>query len=342
MGTHIEINGKRYDARTGKLLTSDIPAPVIEPKRTAHTSRTAIQVVAPVVSKQVHAQAQRSQTLMRHAVKKPTATKAPLPHTVKSPATLQATPIQSTRHMPLYKNTDPERAKRADQIKRSQLVTKFSDISSHAASQTVPTRIEQLPVVQAPQQHRNTKPLSPASSAIEDGLRRAQSHKESLHHAVKTKKSRKKTRLISLATSGLTLLLLTGFIAYQNVPNISMRYASTRAGIEAKAPTYQPSGFSLNNKIIYTPGQITMSFSSNSDDRTFTITQRESGWNSETLRTNYVSSTGSTVQTFEDKGRTIYLYGDSSATWVNGGVWYDIKGDSRLNSDQLIRIATSM
>lgn len=126
------------------------------------------------------------------------------------------------------------------------------------------------------------------------------------------------------------------------MPNISLRYAVARSGVAANLPGYQPAGFALNSRIKYNPGQVVLSYQSNSDDRNYTITQSESNWNSDTLMSNYVATKTEQPQRYEDKGRTIYLYGESNATLVSNGVWYDIKGDAKLTSDQLIRIATSL
>jgi hypothetical protein len=183
-------------------------------------------------------------------------------------------------------------------------------------------------------------PLTHSQSILAKGLQDANSH---LQKPVKShRKTSKRKRLMSLTAASLAMVLLAGFFAFQNVPNLTMRYAAARAGVRASLPGYQPSGFAFNDHIQYSPGAITISFKSNTDDRTFNITQKSSNWNSEALKNNYVATTGDSVQTYEDKGRTIYLYGDSNATWVNGGVWYNIEGASRLSSDQLIKIATSM
>lgn len=335
--THIEINGKRYDARTGKLLATGGQSHHPDVKHSAHKPATKRPVHHP--SKQVHSNQQRSNTLMRHAVKRPARMSAPIP-SARSAVVDVAAPVQASArtNSPMYHKQDKAREVRAAKVKQSSLVSKFSDFSRPTAA-PVQTRVEAMAVAPAPA--LTHKPVSSAAeSMIAKGLRNANSHEQPTHHSSR-KPRRGRGRLVSAVASGMAVLLLGAFITYQNIPNISMRYAAQRAGIAASLPGYQPSGFALNNKIKYNPGQITLSFQSNTDDREFTITQRESGWNSETLRSNYVASTEQPVQTYEDKGRTIYLYG-SNATWVNGGVWYDIKGDSQLNSDQLIRIATSM
>ena len=60
------------------------------------------------------------------------------------------------------------------------------------------------------------------------------------------------------------------------------------------------------------------------------------------LLDNYVSVSNRDYQTKEEKGRTVYIYDDSNATWVDGGIWYQIEGDSSLSSDQLLNIVASM
>lgn len=141
---------------------------------------------------------------------------------------------------------------------------------------------------------------------------------------------------------GLAALLLTGFFVYQNIPNLSMRVASTRAGFSAQLPGYKPAGFSQEKLVSYAPGKVTVSFRSNSDERQFQLTQQSSNWNSQALADNYLAKADKQYQTFQASGKTIYIYDNSSATWVNGGVWYQIEGQSDLSSDQLLKIANSI
>lgn len=343
MGKHqtsIEINGKRYDARTGKPMAG----------HTAATPAKPMMDIAPrsATVKQVHAKPERSQTLMRHAVKKPGKLS---PHKQAKTGTMDVAPpaksaaAASSRY---YHQSDLEREKRASAVKRSTLVKKFSGSSAPQTApigiehdQSVPQRVVPLAVQPFPASAHPVR-LTPSHSVIEKGLRAAQSHSEAPQKTARHPRSKRRTRLASMGAGVMAVVLLGAFFTYQNMPNLAMRYAAARSGVNASLPDYQPSGFALNHHIQYNPGQIILSFESNSDDREFTITQRESNWNSETLRSNYVAEATQNIQTFEDKGRTIYLYGDSNATWISGGVWYDIKGNSELNSDQLIRIATSM
>jgi hypothetical protein len=55
-----------------------------------------------------------------------------------------------------------------------------------------------------------------------------------------------------------------------------------------------------------------------------------------------VTSNKHPYQPFEANGRTIYIYDGNKATWVDGGVWFNIDGKANLNSDQLLKIADSL
>lgn len=177
-------------------------------------------------------------------------------------------------------------------------------------------------------------------------------HSASAHTAPKLKKPHLRARtakrlkvsakVLNIGVVSFALLLLGGFIAYQNVPNFSMRIAAAKAGVHAGLPGYQPSGFSLRGPIEAEPGQITLNYHSNSDNRQFTISQHNSSWTNESLVENYVAMNQRPYQTYQASDKTIYIYDDNNATWVNNGVWYKIEGNSSLNSDQLLRLATSL
>jgi hypothetical protein len=184
---------------------------------------------------------------------------------------------------------------------------------------------------------------------INAALANAHSH-ESTDHGAKITKKRSRfikklgvsRRTMSMGSAALAVVLLAGFFAIQNVPNLSMRVAATRAGFDASMPGYKPAGFSFKGPIKYSPGQVSVAYSSNTDDRAYEVKQKASNWNSDALRANFVESEGKQYQTFQDRGRTLYIYNGSNATWVDDGVWYQIEGESDMTTDQLIRIASSI
>lgn len=348
MGTHIiELNGRRYDAQTGKMLPADDTLarkaqPGHSPSRSidgfvkpkSHAPRRVSNTSVP------HHQAEKSNTLMRKAVKKP-ATIKPLTgkHSKKS-ADIFTGHVQSLQ--PAH-TLPPERLNRAEHVKRSNLIQRFgSDIQaavhgSHHSS----SRVAQAPVLAVSQ------PISESREEINSDIEAALSHhqpkikKTPAHHRI-ARKLRVKPKTLSISAAVMAFMVLGGFFAFSNAPNLSMRVASMKSQVHGTLPGYKPSGFALNGPIKYQPGEIIVSYKSNSDNRNFQITQKTSAWDTESLRENYVNSLKTSYQTVQEKGKTIYLYNDSSATWVDGGVWYKIDGNSQLNTDQVLKLAASL
>jgi len=359
--TTIELNGKRYDARTGKMLPAretvtaghaNFVRPVVKQSGAAldgFTRRKTSTAHAKTTAHAVHKKTEKSKTLMRHAVKKPATAKPKTP-----------TPQVARRQAPRL-DIDPKRASRAKVVKKSSLISRFGApgraVKSVAA--VLPVRPEPsappLPILNEHHKPTIAQTHAEKKSARQESLRSFQKKaidRSTSHTQPKTKKPTRRQRLshklrvsnrtVNIAAASLAAVLLVGFIVYQNVPNLSMRLAAARAGVEGTLPGYQPSGFGLAGPIKYQQGQITLSYTSHSDERKFQVSQKASQWNSETLLESYVATGQKTYQTFQDAGKTIYIYDDDNATWVDGGVWYQIEGNSALNSDQLLRIAASM
>lgn len=355
MGNVIEINGKKYDAATGKLLKTDTDV-----KKAESSSKSGVSVDGMVSKKRTAAHAkkkvQKSQTLMRNAVKKPAARLKSKPSTVAG---------ITKSHL----GTTKDRERTAARTKQSPLVSRFG--SSAVEGTSVVKKIQHMPVKKHTE-HRATAKSTPApakktaakvghtasaatvkkknlvaAKLIETALANAHSHEEPVHQNQKKrhKVARKlgvSARAIAISSTVLAGVLLGGFFAIQNVPNLSMRVAAARAGFDATLPGYSPAGFSFQGPISYSAGQVTISFRSNTDSREYDLTQRASNWNSEALLANFVSVNGDQYQSYTDRGRTLFIYGGSNATWVDNGIWYQIEGDSQMTTDQIIRIASSM
>lgn len=309
-------------SRSTKATTKpDQPKPTRTPKHTLH-----------------HKQ-QRSKTLMRNAVSRPS---MPMPKTEP-----KKNPVEPEV------NVTNDKMKRALAIPKSSLITKFSN-NTHRGIQT---QTRPLPVKKAPEgkvtkstatkSHASQSQPVPTSAEthFRNAISKSHSHEQSKRHVKKRSNLAKRfgisRKALNASAGALAIVLLFGFFAYQNVPNFSMQIAAARAGFDAKMPSYKPSGFALGGPIQYGPGHITVNFSSNSDDRSFSVSEQVSSWNSEALADNYLTANGKTYQTYQDKGRTIYLYDNSNATWVNGGVWYKVDGNGILSNDQLVRVANS-
>ncbi len=338
----IELNGKRYDARTGTL---------IDGFRTVTRTVKAIPQKMPTVnrkptpSKRVHKTIQPSQTLMRKAVKKPSVITTR--KTVAMDVVPQAGEASALKNN--FRMADEARFRRAKSIHKLPLVSRFGTIEPQdytpAPAASIQSAAPAAPNFPSPVM--SPKKVSKTEKMLTDSLRTATSHKTPtvkkarLHHRLGKKLGLSK-KAASVVACSIAVLAAGSVFLYQNMPGLSVRYASAKAGVAASLPEYQPAGFSVSKAVEYSPGQLTIAYHANADDRKYTITQKNTSWNSQALKDHIAAATGSEPQSYPDNGQTIYLHNDSSADWVDGGVWYSITGDSKLNTDQLIRIATSL
>lgn len=350
----IEINGKKYDAVTGAMLGSvpqplsqQVKKPVVDGfvRRPKDTSRAHSATVSHQTKHVVHPQ--KSKTLMRHVVKKP---HNPLLQPAKKASEQVPTKkvfAPKAVVVPRVSAVPQQRQNNASTVVKSTLVKKFhtttSDISPVKAV-VAPMQVRTAPPIQVLPQKVHTK----SSDLLEKALLAAEGHKEpfhkpknKIHHKI-AKKIGVNARAIVVSTTILAGIAFGGFYAYQNVPKIAMRVAASRAGINAALPNYSPSGFSFNGPVQYASGQVTVGFKSNTDDREYKLTQKSSDWSSESLLNNFILSDNKTYQTYQENGRTIYIYDNNNATWVDGGILYQIEGKSQLTTDQLVRIASSL
>jgi len=180
----------------------------------------------------------------------------------------------------------------------------------------------------------------------EDTLRRTMrsvatenSNTKAAHLAVH-RKGRIKRFILAFGVSAASVAAIAYFVT-TNIPDISVRVAAMQTGVEASYPSYVPSDFSLE-KIDSGDGKITITFKSTSD-KTFTLVEEKSSWDSAALQRNYVQETWQdNYTTTHEQGITIFI-NESSAAWVNGGVLYKINADPGvLTKKQLRNIVTSM
>ncbi len=341
----IELNGKRYDTRTGKIITASPVPHTASKKKPHHTSATKsidgfAKAKAGTPLRQPNQatahKTEKSKTLMRKTVAKP-----------KQPAPV----AQTTKAKPVINHTnnvDQKRLAHAQSIPKSTAVSRFSpDLVAQPKSHKNTAVKQPKTSTQATATAAASSVTATKTSIIDKALADAPTTsgkrlKKEKRSARVARKLHLTPRQVSFGGFAVALLLVVGFFAYQNVTNIGMRIASSRAGIKGNLPSYQPAGFGVAGGIAYNPGQITISYKSNSDNRNFKIMQNVSEWNSQALMDSYVAVNHPNNQTIQDRGKTVYIYDGSNATWVDGGIWYRIEGESQLNSDQLLNIAASL
>ncbi|MBA3757652.1 DUF4367 domain-containing protein [Candidatus Saccharibacteria bacterium] len=294
----------------------------------------------------VHKNLQRSQALMRGAVSKP--------KNKSTASTSRPTPPITRKSV-----VDTSREERAQRVVKNTNIQRFgtslspklqiSQNSKHDVGGTGSVHKQKLPNLVKQQPKTDiTKHLSSnqLERLLDQALLTADSHKKiSRSHESKSTSRWRATatpRWVSLGACLLIVFLLGGFFTWQNVPQVSMKLAASRASIPASVPSYTPPGFSFSGPIGYSNGEVSIKFKANSDHlRNFTITQSKTAWNSQSLPENE-SLVNSKVQ-LSQNGTTVYIYGSSNdAKWVNQGVMYSIKDKANLTSDQIIKIAGSM
>lgn len=302
-----------------------------------------------------HHKPQHATTLMRQSVNKPA---AGLKRTVKvvAPVHHALTTMQHFDIMPKeYAGTlDEHRLKRASGILHSNLVSRFGSMQVQNR-QAQPLHRPVATVQPRPTQHQ-LQAAHPAAHPIQAGIARsgsstdiferamaaANSHQQpSVNRKHSTKRHTTFKRIGSIAASTLAILLIVGFVAYMNATSLQMRLASSRAGISASLPTWQPEGFTIG-KFSYAPGTVTLSFRGNDPDQHFTLMQTASNWDSAALLSDYVLPNNDTYNAIQSGGTTIYTYGDNNATWVSSNIWYKLTTNGSLTTSEIVHIATSM
>jgi len=311
----VTINGRLYDAVTGLPVDSS-PGTGPKPVSPAVVKKRAAEVTAA----SVHAQPQRSQTLVRRMAKKPTILKRP----------------QAGRQM---------------DISRHSKVSKFAP---HPVAVAKPAPQAPATPDLAPKAHpvavranaRTAKPVVTVAAAVTSKQIKDTAIAKAI--AKPTAKAPKKSwkphfsRRFTIITAVFTVLIVSAYLTYVNIPGISVGFAAAQAGIKATYPEYKPDGYRLAQPVTFSDGEVTLHFTSNSSTGDYTVVQTRSSWDSSAVLDNVVKKTaGDNYVTTQERGLTIYSYGNT-ATWVNGGILYAIQANAPLSGEQIRHIATSL
>lgn len=364
--TYLELNGKRYDATTGRVIESVASVAAGAAKLKASLNKTGqaldgfvkasplkvvpTKIVRPPVAKKVqrqpakplHPKPQAAKTLMRRGLHKPSL--GGLLHAKAAPVESTASPT-SASSLAILAAESEERIKRAKTIHKSKLISRFGSGKLNVTTQPMAVKVPAKTKAASPRAATTVKsnPLpEPFAKALEaaSAHRQPKLQKARLHHKI-AKKVHLKPRTFNISALVAAAILFGGFMFYQNLPNLTVKLASARVGFNAAMPSYHPAGFALKGPIQYSPGQLTISYKSNSDNRSYEIKQQTSDWNSETLHDEYVAKNNQPYQTYQDNGRTIYI-SNNGANMVSENKWVQVKSDGSLNTDQLLNIVKSI
>lgn len=376
----IHINGKLYDARTGELIekikssSAKTLKKLVPSPSSKHSSGSASNKPSPAVSKKrgngfVDGIAKNPNSLTRsHNQKvnikklnkspvKPKSTVshvvAPVHRNLKHSSTLNRSGVRPPRlsapesktHATAQRKTSKpplRRIQRAESTHKSSVISRFSHpINKHGQSKvstkTPEVNLSMKNIAIAAEKSKTTKSNH---KLINESL----SVDNTVSKKIKTPRVKHNSRIFHFMSAGLAAVILLGYVTYLNIPSVSMKVASSRAGFAATLPSQTPAGYKMQGPIAYSPGQVVINFGSNTDDRHFTIQQQPSSWDSEALKENFVAKESNAEPlTYNDRGLTIYLYNGGDAAWVDGGRFYSIKaGNSQLDTNQILDLATSM
>ena len=335
--TIVEINGRQYDTVTGKIISNTPNAtPVIDGFRAPTKAvKKAAQPRTVNAANSIHKKPQKTQKLHPAAVKKQIT-----PKKIMSKATPAKRESAVTEvHKPVMLGQRSARAKRATLHSKSEQVTRFTPQAIKSKAAPI---VEAQPAPAVEPMRQPEVVTRPEAQAQPEPPQQAEAQLQEKKQGFISKISQKRPRLVPATITTALFLAAFGYVAYKNIPNMALRVAAQRAGFDASLPGYSPSGFGFAGPVSYSEGIVELEYRSNSDDRTYRLIQRESSWDSQTLLDNYVSSVSKNHLTFQERGLTVYIYNDSNATWVDGGVWYRVEGSSLLTSEQLLKIAGSI
>ena len=316
----VTINGKAYDAKTGKLVNG-----------------TAKKPVAKVIdSNFVHAKTQKSTTLNRKYTAKPkvmtAVQKAQADQFKQRHSTAKNKPMDFTAHkkpaLQPIKPTDVKSTPAKPVAKPEGYVVhpKQAQVNATAAKQSANMR------------HLTATELK--NRAISEAFAKISGSTEPAEVTKKKRQVKKHRKSVSIISTVIIVLLIGAYFTYLNLPNLSARIAAMRSGVAVTYPSYQPSGYNLSGLVSYNGEVVEMKFAST--DGSYRIAQTKSSWDSNAVLRNYVSEKwGSNYSINKGQGLTIYMQ-DNKAAWVNGGVFYTISASKNLSSDQLEKIATSL
>ncbi len=376
----IEINGRKYDAQTGKLISSDKttstaqpntppklnnlpknidgiskkPASVQNPNpKRIYSKITTVDRPQPntkridgmhkaAATKTSH-KIQKSVTLSRSAVKKPAKT-APYIHAKSIP---QSSPQKRTENQSLLnsqaKKVPEARIHRAMFQAKSKFVSKFPKNTSVKPQLHPNLTVQKAPLVQEKEPGINKTNLFETNISLNNKAQKTLPIKHEHIHRKRHNSSRFSKKVLGFSTVAAAILLVSGFFVFQTVPEVAIWAAASKSHVAIKTPGTTLAGFAFKAPVQADKTQSTITYKSKHDDSVYTITQKPTDWSSESLMSNYLIKSKLAYQTYYSKGMTVFVYNNSSATWVDKGIWFTLEAkNGTLSSEQILAIASSL
>jgi hypothetical protein len=332
MRDEIIINGKKYDAITGELLSA--------PKNNCSIKNKDIS--------KIHNNLQRSSTLNRKYVTVPKRQGVSLHqdemisqfkrrHDYQE-AILRAREAKETQQDRILISRFSKKSKIISPISKEQIkeVEKIAPFEEHPLAKKANEELRAKKVQKQEILNQEVKEFA-ISQAIEKS--REESKKSRGIHR-KSFFARKK--FISFSMVFAVAIFGVGYLTYINLPDIASRITAFQSGMAVETPAYIASGYSPKG-LAYFDGK-NVNFEYKKGDSNYKVQQSQSGWDSSALLQNYVTKKWSEdYSTTYSNGLTIYSNRRGESVWVNNGKLYKVEVSGNKISDEEIRkIATSL
>lgn len=332
MRDEIIINGKKYDAITGELLS---------------TPKNNYDIKNKDISK-IHNNLQRSSTLNRKYVTIPKR---------------QGVSLHQDEMISQFKRRHDyqEAILRAREAKETQqdriLISRFSK-NSKIISPIIKEQIKEAEKIAPFEEHPLAKKANEelrAKKAQKQEILNKEVKEFAISQAIeKSREESKKSRgihrrsfftrkkFISFSMGFAVTIFGVGYLTYVNLPDIASRITAFQSGMAVETPAYIASGYSPKG-LAYFDGK-NVNFEYKKGDSNYKVQQSQSGWDSSALLQNYVTKKWSEdYSTTYSNGLTIYSNHRGESVWVNNGKLYKVEVSGNKISDEEIRkIATSL
>lgn len=332
MRDEIIINGKKYDAITGELLSA--------PKNNCSIKNKDIS--------KIHNNLQRSSTLNRKYVTVPKRQGVSLHqdemisqferrHDYQE-AMLRAREAKETQQDRILISRFSKNSKIISPISKEQIkeVEKIAPFEEHPLAKKAN---EELRAKKAQKQEISNQEVK--EFAISQAIKKSREESKK-SRGIHRKSFFARKKFISFSMGFAVAIFGVGYLTYINLPDIASRITAFQSGMAVETPAYIASGYSPKG-LAYFDGK-NVNFEYKKGDSNYKIQQSQSGWDSSALLQNYVTKKWSEdYSTTYSNGLTIYSNRRGESVWVNNGKLYKVEASGNKISDEEIRkIAISL
>ncbi len=335
----ITINGKSYDAVTGKLITtSHKNVEKTSEKKSTKVSVAVATVTKPTVRKTVAKHTPKpSQTLMRSAVKKPVSKQL-----VRVQHELTANDMAvAVRPKPSVNTVSHARLERAKAVVRNEQISKFNhkEPKTNLTVQHAVVPVRRAPAATASTDESIDTPAPKRTNVPDDMFTRAianASHHVDIKSHSKAYKRKARRHFVSMASGVLALLVIAGFAAYLNTPSLQIQVAGLQAGVSTANHNFSKTPFRYAG-VSSSPTHRTISLKT--ADAQYQLIEQPTNWDGSHMIDNISSKSANGDLNYDAMlvdGLIVYRLNNGNATWVKDGTWYQLNGE-RAVSDQALQ-----